>query len=173
MSGGEPQPRPLSVDASYGLSAEPAHRPPWAAVEAQLREARNYWLCTTRPDGRPHAVPVWGVWLDGGLYFGTARDSVKGRNLEASRLATVHLESGDEVVTLDGAVTDADATALAAVIPAYLAKYEIEIDPAEAGSWYLCFRPRSGLSWSESDFVETATGWTFPAGDSSGEGAGR
>ncbi|MEI6136703.1 MAG: pyridoxamine 5'-phosphate oxidase family protein [Chloroflexota bacterium] len=33
---------------------------------ARLRTAMNYWIATTRPDGRPHAAPVWGVWLDDG-----------------------------------------------------------------------------------------------------------
>ncbi len=36
------------------------------------RQIPNYWICTTRPDGRPHSIPVWGFWLDGGLYFGPA-----------------------------------------------------------------------------------------------------
>ena len=29
----------------------------WEQVERRLVSARNYWLCTVRPDGRPHAVP--------------------------------------------------------------------------------------------------------------------
>src|SRR3712207_802185 len=74
----------------------------WSQVTAQLEQARNYWVATTRPDGRPHAAPVWGVWLDGAFYFGTGRTSVKGRNLAANPALTVHLESGDDAVILEG-----------------------------------------------------------------------
>ncbi|MFO7679369.1 MAG: pyridoxamine 5'-phosphate oxidase family protein, partial [Chloroflexota bacterium] len=54
---------------------------PWVEVSQKLTRARNYWLATTRPDGRPHAMPVWGVWLDEAFYFGTGADTVKARNL--------------------------------------------------------------------------------------------
>jgi hypothetical protein len=33
---------------------------PWSVAVERLTEARNYWIATTRPDGRPHAMPVWG-----------------------------------------------------------------------------------------------------------------
>ena len=36
-----------------------------------LTAAPNYWISTTRLDSRPHARPVWGVWLDGAFYFST------------------------------------------------------------------------------------------------------
>ena len=65
---------------------------------------RSYWVTTTRADGRPHAMPVWGLWLDGALWFSSDPDSVKGRNLAARPDAVVHLESGDEVCILDGRV---------------------------------------------------------------------
>ena len=38
---------------------------------SRLRAAMVYWLATTRPDGRPHAMPVWGVLLGEVLWFGT------------------------------------------------------------------------------------------------------
>src|SRR5437588_6876045 len=46
----------------------------WSHAEQRLVKSRNYWICTTRPDGRPHSAPVWGFWHDGSLYFGTHRD---------------------------------------------------------------------------------------------------
>lgn len=159
----DPQPRPIAADASYGLPEQPANRPPWPEIEQRLATARNYWLSTTRPDGRAHAAPVWGVWHEGGLYFGTSRSSVKGRNLIARETAVIHLESGDEVLILDGVCTEADAAAMAPIVPAYFEKYEIEIDLADDDGWYLCFRPLTALSWTESDFAETASGWDFPA----------
>ena len=45
----------------------------WSHVEGRMSAARNYWVCTTTPDGRPHAMPVWGVWIERTLCFGTDR----------------------------------------------------------------------------------------------------
>ncbi len=41
----------------------------WDWAVERLTKARNYWVATTCPDGRPHCVPVWGVWLDDAFYF--------------------------------------------------------------------------------------------------------
>jgi hypothetical protein len=60
------------------------------------------WLGTTRPDDRPHVMPVWGVWIDDIVYFGTAPDSVKALNLASNPAAVVHLESGNDVVIVEG-----------------------------------------------------------------------
>lgn len=72
----------------------------WAFVEHRMRTAVNYWIASAGGDGRPHAVPVWGAWLDEAFFFvGTGR---KIRNLRANPQAVVHLESGDEVVIVEG-----------------------------------------------------------------------
>ena len=72
----------------------------WAFVEHRMRTAVNYWIASAGGDGRPHAVPVWGAWLDDAFFFvGTGR---KIRNLRANPQAVVHLESGDEVVIVEG-----------------------------------------------------------------------
>ena len=54
----------------------------WAWAEERLARSRSYWLSTTRPDGSPHAMPVWGVWLDGAVLFDTHPLSRKAANLE-------------------------------------------------------------------------------------------
>ncbi|HMA36196.1 MAG TPA: pyridoxamine 5'-phosphate oxidase family protein [Chloroflexia bacterium] len=75
---------------------------PWATIEARLRAAFHYWLSTTRPDGRPHAVPIWGVWEQGAFYFYTEPQTQKARNLAAHPAAVVHLESADDVIIVEG-----------------------------------------------------------------------
>ena len=48
------------IDPRYGdASATP---PDWDDVERRLTDAQLYWLVTVRADGRPHAVPLCGVW---------------------------------------------------------------------------------------------------------------
>jgi pyridoxine/pyridoxamine 5'-phosphate oxidase len=74
----------------------------WPAVVTRLTDARNYWVATSSPDGLPHAVPVWGIWHEGAFYFGTDPKSRKAVNLAANNAVVVHLESGDDVVILEG-----------------------------------------------------------------------
>ena len=72
----------------------------WDFVDSRMREAANYWLASAGNDGRPHAVPVWGSWLDDVFYFVGAGRKI--RNLRANPQAVVHLESGTEVVLIEG-----------------------------------------------------------------------
>lgn len=138
----------------------------WSHAEERLGRARNYWIATTRPDGGPHAAPVWGVWVEGSLYFGTGRGSVKGRNLTHNPELVVHLESGDDVVILEGEVQEVrDRASFEAIDAAYQAKYSMGV--LEAGDdgavWYVV-RPRRAHAWLENDFLNTATRWRFHAG---------
>jgi len=75
---------------------------PWSHVEQRLTQAKSYWLCTVRPDGRPHAVPKWGVWLDGKIYFDGSPETRHARNIAENPHVTLHLESGDEAVIVEG-----------------------------------------------------------------------
>jgi hypothetical protein len=100
-----PTPTPVRFPADYGITAVPGEKLPWETVERWLVRSRNYWICTTRPDGRPHAKPVWGVWLDGAVLWSTDDNSVTGRNLAANTAVSIHLESGDEAAILDGEST--------------------------------------------------------------------
>ena len=54
----------------------------WAQARDGLADVRRYWLTTVRLDGRPHAMPLFGVWLDGSMYFTESNASRKARNLE-------------------------------------------------------------------------------------------
>src|SRR5262250_729454 len=89
------------VPSLYGLKPRKQYLP-WSHARERLEGSRNYWICTTRPDGRPHSIPVWGFFLEGALYFGTARSTRKARNLAHNPAISVHLESGDDVVILEG-----------------------------------------------------------------------
>src|SRR5215831_15103197 len=73
---------------------------PWTWATERLIRARNYWIATTRPDGRPHSRPVWGIWLNNTFYFSTG--SLAASNLSINPTITVHLESGSEVLIVEG-----------------------------------------------------------------------
>lgn len=72
----------------------------WDDVDRRMRDSLNYWIASAGIDGRPHAVPVWGAWLEDVFYFvGTGK---KVRNLRGNPQVVVHLESGDDVVIIEG-----------------------------------------------------------------------
>src|SRR5205823_9378436 len=98
--------RPLLPDG-YGVPATDEGMVEWSWAVDQLEQARNYWFCTTRPDGRPHAMPAWAVWVDDALYFDGSPETRRGRNLASNPAITVHLESGDQVVVLAGEALEA------------------------------------------------------------------
>jgi hypothetical protein len=139
---------------------------PWSELVSRMEGARNYWICSTRPDGRPHAAPVWGLWFEGAFVFSTGADSRKGRNLAANPEVLVHLESGDDVVILEGTVEiipvgQADAAWLGRYADAYSAKYDIKMDFAAMGADMAAalyrLHARTAFAWLESAFPSTAT----------------
>lgn len=148
------------LPAGYGLAdlSEGSGLLPWSVVEEQLVAARNYWVATTRPDGRPHCVPVWGVWVEGAFYFGTDDATRTGRNLHANPSVVVHLESGDDVVILEGVAERVSGEQLAAVSAASAAKYGM---PEDGGESALRLRPQLALAWQIGDFPGSATRWRF------------
>lgn len=79
-----------------------------------LGAAHNYGVYTVRPDGRPHAKPVWGVWLEDQLVFSTHPDTITARNLAANPALVVHLESGDQVAIVEGTAIGLDDRTLLA-----------------------------------------------------------
>ena len=83
----------------------------WADVRTRVAEAGDFLLATTDPDGRPHVVPVLGVWLEGAVCFVTSRQSRKARNLVRNNGCAVTVPGPDVDVVLEGAahlVRDAD-----------------------------------------------------------------
>lgn len=61
---------------------------PWDQAREQFEEdasldprQRAHWLATVRPDGRPHVMPVWAIWVSGAFYFTTGATTRKGKNL--------------------------------------------------------------------------------------------
>ena len=85
------------VANGYGIPATDEGLLPWSWAEEKLAAARNYWVATASADGRPHAMPVWAVWIDGALYFGTGATTRTARNLAANPRLAVHLDCRQDV----------------------------------------------------------------------------
>jgi nitroimidazol reductase NimA-like FMN-containing flavoprotein (pyridoxamine 5'-phosphate oxidase superfamily) len=129
----------------------------WPAVEVRLVESKHYWLATARPDGRPHLIPRWGVWLDGALYYDGAPTTRHARNLESNPACSLSLEDGQRAVIIEGTsvATRADAEDLGARLSEAFAKYHDDgYSPAEDawagedGGGLRVFTPKTAMAWS-------------------------
>ena len=159
--GREPRASRLEMPRGYRAAGSGAGLLPWSHAVERLERAQNYWLATARPDGRPHVTPVWGVWIDGALYFDGIPTARWARNLAANPAVAVHLESGNDVVIVEGAAEDVvtDADVGGRIIEAWAAKYgRLLPEPATDGIFRL--RPRTARAWSR--FPDDATRWQFP-----------
>jgi len=144
----------------YGISEDLEGALPWSWAEDRLASGRNYWISTVRPDGRPHAMPVWALWHQGVLYFSTSRTSTKARNLLANPNCTVTSESGDEALIVEGlASVIADPAVLQPIWDAYKAKYDWDVQ----GEPMFAVTPSVAFAFLETAaaFGTAATRWTF------------
>ena len=144
----------------YGVPTTSEGMLPFEVVRERMMAARNYWVATVSPNGRPHARPIWGGWIDDFLYLEGGPTTRTMRNMTDRGYASVHLESGDQVVIVEGPVEVVD-------------KMEPELFKRLADqmeSKYRDYRPQTGdgmrrltparaFAWTK--FPSDATRWTF------------
>ncbi|MCZ6736862.1 MAG: pyridoxamine 5'-phosphate oxidase family protein [Actinobacteria bacterium] len=159
--------RPEMPDG-YGVKPDGAFLS-WVTVEQRLIDSLHYWLSTTGPDGAPHVVPRWGVWLDGAFWYDGSPKSRHARNLETNTACALHLESGSETTILYGRSEPSSPVAgdLATRLSAkFVRKYAgLGYTPPpdawddELAGGLRILRPSKGLAWSH--FPEDVTRFTF------------
>jgi general stress protein 26 len=133
----------------------------WGWAERRLTQSHNYTLITVRPNGTPHAMPVWGIWVEAAFYFSTGRRSRKARNLARNARCVVCTERADQAVIVEGVAKEVkDEKVLARLARPYHAKYKPwKLDP-ELGPVY-AVRPRVAFGMHEKRFASAATRWRF------------
>ncbi len=139
---------------------------PWERFEQRMRSALVYWVCTVDTQGRPHAIPVWGLWFEGALYFSNGETTRTGRALAAHPQASVHLESGEDVAMIEGAI---DIVNDAAIVEQLNARYMPKYVWPEAAAWYYVLRATRAFAWlapsmgtgNHSVYAGSATRWRF------------
>lgn len=154
--------------AAYGVPRHAKELLPWSHVGERMAEARTYWVCTVSPDGRPHATPVSGLWLDDRLYFSGDPATRSQRNLKDNPAVCIHLDNSMEVVILHGEVRELGAVDHARAVrlaEANNAKYGYgtkveDYEKGRTGVWE--FRPRVVFAWQ--DGLAAATRWELPDG---------
>jgi len=144
----------------YGMPRGSKGLLPWSWAEQRLRRSHNYWLMTVRPDATPHAMPVWGIWVDNRFYFSTGGQSRKARNLQANPACIVCTERIAEAVIVEGrAAIVSDTTMVQRLAPVYHRKYKPwKLDP-ETGPIFEV-RPRVAFAMYEKRFKD-ATRYRF------------
>src|SRR5215208_3035445 len=69
---------------------------PWEMARERLANPENprtCWLATTRPDGRPHLMPVNAFWIDGALHIVAGEGTRKAQDLGADGRCVVGTSS--------------------------------------------------------------------------------
>jgi uncharacterized pyridoxamine 5'-phosphate oxidase family protein len=151
----------------YGLPKTKKGLLSWKWAEDRLNESRQYWIATTRPDGRPHVMVVWALWLNGVLYFSTGSKSRKARNLAKNPHCTVCTEKADEAVILEGVVeTERNVELIGEFLRRYEKKYQWDMsgmadDLLKLREPIFRLRPRVGFGLAEKTFAASATRWIF------------
>jgi hypothetical protein len=151
----------------YGLqpAGEGTGLLPWSWAEERLVSSRNYWVVTRWPDGRPHAMPVWGIWHEGAFWFSSSKPSRKAKNLTADPRCVVTTEDADNPVVVEGIAELIDTskdlqTLLALENSKYSTDYGIEMLDPVANSAYRV-RPVWVFSLQAGDFTGSPTRWDF------------
>ena len=100
---------------------------PFRKIDIWLQGYRSIWLSTTRPDGRPHAAPVWYWWDGRSIYFATGKNSQKAKNLAQQNWVVFQAGDGDDTIILQGrAKCITDVAKLERINTHYMEKY---VDP--------------------------------------------
>lgn len=121
--------------ADYGVPDDLDGVLDWSWAEERLEACRNYWVSTASVDGRPHLMPVWGIWLPERerFVFSCADGARKARNLRANPRVSVAVDHTVEVVVIEGSAGEVNSTDLSDVVARWAAKYGSD-DPGEGPS---------------------------------------
>lgn len=148
-----------------GYVDNPISEVPWEYVEEKLTNAKHYWMCSVRPNGRPHVVPRWAVYLDGRLYYDGSPETRHARNIVENPNVTVNLEDGQKAIILEGITVPAPKPTpeFAQRLAAAFHKYAEDGYTPEATQWdeggLFVFTPRQCLAWTV--FFENPTKFVF------------
>src|SRR5882762_11888040 len=151
----------------YGLpTAATTGLLPWSWAEQRLKKSHNYWITTVRPEGSPHTMVVWGLWIDGRFLFSTGSKSRKARNLAKNPKCVVCTEDAHEAVIVEGIAEVADVPARRKMIPVYEKKYKWDLstmkdDLVSMKEPVFAVRPRVVFGLWEKEFMGKSTRWRF------------
>jgi hypothetical protein len=150
----------IPKDATTGLK-------PWSWALERLEKSHNYWVATSRPDGRPHLMLVWGVWWEDAFWFSSGLRTRKAKNLAAEPHCVIGTEMADEAVILEGIAQGiTDRAVWKQVVQVYNRKYGGDVGPLLETSNSCVFRVRPEVAFAQDEhaenFADAVTRWNFP-----------
>ena len=144
----------------YGLPESQKGLLPWAWAKQRLEKSHNYWIATSRPDGSPHLMVIWGLWMDGAFLFSTGEKSRKGRNLAHNPRCVIGTDKSPEAVIVEGIVElNNDAKLRKKFNREYQKKYKWDMSAFKDPVYVV--RPGVAFGFYEKDFIGKATRWNF------------
>ena len=144
----------------YGIPESKKGLLPWSWAKQRLEKSHNYLVSTVTPEGAPHTMVVWGLWLNGAFYFSTGARSRKGRNLAHDPRCTVATDNVAEAVIVEGeAVPMSDSKIRRVFAQKYQRKYKFDMSGFKEPVYAV--RPRVAFGLWEKKFQNSATRWTF------------
>ena len=166
-------PKPKSPKSSrphipgYGLPKSKKGLLPWKWADDRLKKSRQYWIATARPDGRPHVMVIWALWMDGALYFSTGSKSRKAQNLAKNPHCTMCTQNSAEAVIIEGKVdAEKDVNRIRDFLKLYEKKYKWDMsdmadDLLKLKEPVFLLRPQVAFGMAEKTFSKSATRWIF------------
>jgi hypothetical protein len=138
----------------------------WSWALERLEKSHNYWISTTRPDGRPHLMLIWGIWWQDAFWFSTGPRTRKAKNIAADPHCVLGTEKADEAVILEGIVEEIkDRSIWKQLAQIYNNKYGGDVEPLLLSSGGSVFRLKPQVAFAQDEhaenFTESVTRWRF------------
>jgi hypothetical protein len=149
-----------SVDDTTGLKE-------WSWALERLEKSHNYWIATSRPEGRPHLMLVWGIWWQDAFWFSTGARTRKARNVASHPHVVIGTENADQAIILEGVAEEIkDRSVWKQVVEVYNRKYGGDVGPLLESSGGCVFRVQPLVAFAQDEhtenFTESVTRWRFP-----------
>ena len=137
----------------YGISENLRTLLSWDKVNEWMDLSKNYWIATTKSDGKPHTRPIWGIWHNNLFYFGGGQKTSNVKNLLRDSRITVHTERADNVVIIEGKAEQFEDEEMHKILGI---KYEIRYGLYHPPPFWRVV-PKIVFAWTMDDFANTPT----------------
>jgi len=160
------EPEASRPDATQKPASETTGLKSWPWALERLEKSHNYWIATSRPDGRPHLMLVWGIWWQDAFWFSTGPRTRKARNIAADAHCVIGTEKADEAVILEGLAEEIkDRSVWKHIVQVYNRKYGGDVEPLLLSSGGRVFRVKPQIAFGQDEhaenFTESVTRWHF------------
>lgn len=150
-----------SIPASYGFPTSPKGLLDWNWARERLTNSHNYVIVTVRPDGRPHAMGMHGLWHDDAYYFGTSSATRKAKNLALNPHCALISEDMNELIIVEGVAELVDLDDLPrGISDVSKKKYGWPLKPHSGGKIYKLL-PRVVFAFPLKQITTAVTKWVF------------